>query len=242
MTDEGGMWGEDYFLGEMPSREDTIPEAEFLMEALELTAEDRVLDVACGAGRHAQLLAERGPRVVGVDLSLPLLKRAQALNSAALFLRADMRALPFFGAFDAAVCLFASFGLLGQKGDQAALASICAALAPNGIALIETWNPYAAAQLDGRRNWWRTGDALYLAEAQFDALEGKARDARIVMPLRGAARSWTRETRFYTAPELRAMAESAGLRPMRWFGDFDGSPYAADSPRLIAAFEKVRSS
>lgn len=242
MTNESGMWGEDYFLGEMPSREETIPEAEFLMEALELTPDDRVLDVACGAGRHAHLLAECGICVVGVDMSLPLLKRARALNSAALFLRADMRALPFVEAFDAAVCLFASFGLLGLKGDQAALASISAALAPNGVALIETWNPYAAAQLDGRRNWWRTDSALYLAEAEFDALEGKARDARIVMPLRGSARSWTRETRFYTAPELRAMAVSAGLRPMRWFGDFDGSPYAADSPRLIAAFEKIRSS
>ena len=240
MTDKGGMWGDDYFLGEMPSREETIPEAEFLMEALELTPDDRVLDVACGAGRHAHLLAECGVRVVGADLSQPLLTRAQTSASSVLYVRADMRALPFFEAFDAAVCLFASFGLLGLKGDQAALASISAALKPNGVALIETWNPYAAAQLNERRNWWRTDDALYLAEAEFDALEGKARDARIVVQKNGAVHSWTRETRFYTAPELRAMAESAGLRPLRWFGDFDGSPYAADSPRLIAAFEKIR--
>ena len=232
-------WDDDYLLGEMPTREETLPEVEFLIEALELTAEDRVLDAPCGAGRHAQILAEKGIRVVGADLSMPLLQAARSHPNAPRYVRADLRALPFSNAFDAALCLFASFGLLGERGDRQALRSIAQTLAPNGVALIETWNPYAAAQLLDRRNWWRAGANLYLAEARFDPERGAALDARIVLPADGEPRRWTRETRFYTAPELRAMAENAGLRPMRWFGDFDGSPYAADSPRLIAAFEKT---
>lgn len=39
----------------------------FLVNALDLTPADEVLDVACGYGRHALGLLERGHRVVGLD-------------------------------------------------------------------------------------------------------------------------------------------------------------------------------
>jgi Methylase involved in ubiquinone/menaquinone biosynthesis len=53
----------------------------------------RVLDVACGAGRHARAFEEARAWCVGLDLSAALLRVARQVTTAPL-VRADMRALP----------------------------------------------------------------------------------------------------------------------------------------------------
>ncbi|MBM3213461.1 class I SAM-dependent methyltransferase [Candidatus Poribacteria bacterium] len=236
------MWDAEYVSAEMPGDEATRDEVDFLVEALDLQSDDRVLDVGCGAGRHAMLLAEYGYRVVGVDASEPLIQAAAHSRKpdGPCYALADMRALPFDGAFDVAICMFASFGLLDDSGNQRALDAMAGALNPDGYALIETWNPYAAAHLDGRRNWWRAADAIHLASARFDAVTGTVLDTRDVLANGGKSnRQWVRSLRLYTPPELTAMASRVGMAPVRWYGDFDGSDLSAASPRLIVAMERV---
>ena len=233
------MWNADYLLGEMPGAEETADEVAFLVEALEIEPGDRILDVACGAGRHSAPLASMGAVVVGVDTSDHLLRAASGATGAA-YARADMRALPFANHFDVAICLFASFGLVGAEEDGVAMSAIAGSLAPGGILLIESWNPYAIAEMGSRRNWWRADGALYLAEAHYDVATGIVADHRDVLDMKaGETRSWVRRTRFYTAPELTSLADGAGLQLARLYGDFDGSDYTEDAPRLIAAFEKA---
>jgi SAM-dependent methyltransferase len=233
------MWNADYLLGEMPGPDETAEEVTFLTEALEIEPGDRILDVACGAGRHAAPLADAGAIVVGVDTSDHLL-RAAATDTGAAYARADMRALPFTDQFDIALCLFASFGLVGSDEDDVAMSAIAGSLTTGGILLIESWNPYAIAEMGSRRNWWRADGALYLAEAHYDVATGMVADHREVLDMKaGETRSWVRRTRFYTAPELTSLAAGAGMRLARLYGDFDGSEYTHDAPRLIAAFEKT---
>src|SRR5512143_990408 len=62
-----------------------------MIELLQLSAGAHVLDVPCGWGRHAALLAEAGFQVVGSDLSYPLLKRAA---HGPRYLAADIRRQP----------------------------------------------------------------------------------------------------------------------------------------------------
>ncbi|MHC4817406.1 MAG: class I SAM-dependent methyltransferase, partial [Planctomycetota bacterium] len=59
------------------SQEAAQGEAEFAARALGLPEGTRVLDVACGAGRHARVLEKLGHRVVGIDLSRDLLAEAR---------------------------------------------------------------------------------------------------------------------------------------------------------------------
>ena len=69
----------------------------------------RVLDLACGAGRHLRAMTALGARPVGADYSADLLAEARRLGSSTLA-RCDMRALPFRdGSFDAATMFFNSF-------------------------------------------------------------------------------------------------------------------------------------
>ena len=73
-------------------------------------AEGVTLDLSCGTGNYALALAERGFRVVGVDVSAPMLRVARAQSAQAKldirWLQADANALPFRpGAFDLATVI-----------------------------------------------------------------------------------------------------------------------------------------
>src|SRR5262249_58079316 len=88
-----------------------------VMDVLGLPSGARILDVPCGQGRHAHLLAEAGVDVDGVDYSAELLARARRRGTGARlrYTQGDMRSLPppWTGRFDAVLdpfptlCFFA---------------------------------------------------------------------------------------------------------------------------------------
>lgn len=61
--------------------EHTAEEIDFVIEALWLQGNERILDLACGFGRHALELARRGYSVVGVDVTSDYIKYGQARAS-----------------------------------------------------------------------------------------------------------------------------------------------------------------
>ena len=76
----------------------TRKQVAFVAKVAGLRRGARVLDVPCGFGRHARLLARRGMLVVGVDLSRAMIAEARRGGSqpGLLFVRADMRRLLSF--------------------------------------------------------------------------------------------------------------------------------------------------
>ncbi|HEU4643759.1 MAG TPA: class I SAM-dependent methyltransferase, partial [Gemmatimonadaceae bacterium] len=94
-----------------------------MIEVLGLPVGARILDVPCGQGRHAHLLAENGFDVTGLDYSAYLLARAKERGTgpSLRYVRGDMRRLPprWTGRFDALVNLFTSFGFFLDPADDA---------------------------------------------------------------------------------------------------------------------------
>ena len=71
----------------------------------------RLLDLACGAGRHLRELRAAGLDATGLDLSLTLLRSARSSGAADPLVRGDMRQLPFStGSFGGLTSFFTSFG------------------------------------------------------------------------------------------------------------------------------------
>ncbi|MFB6141282.1 MAG: class I SAM-dependent methyltransferase [Halosimplex sp.] len=134
-----------------------------------------VLDVGCGAGRVAHLLAERGFDVTGIDVSEPLVAEARSLFPEIDFRVADIRDAPFPAeSFDHVV--FSFFGLdyvLPKRERVAALAEIRRLLRPSGVFVFSSHNSWHPLVPLGPTDLHRAvGDVvdLYLREKNRDRI------------------------------------------------------------------------
>ena len=238
------MWDQTYLLSELPPAAETAEEVEFICEALELLQGSAILDLCCGQGRHGQLLADRGMKVVGLDSSRFLLTEAQkngfSSQSPVHLIEGDMRYVPLKPVCDVVINLFTSFGFFEDNDNKAVITAVAAALKPNGKFLLEHWNPYAVLQLDQTRNWWWMSESLLaLAEVKYDSASGRLSDYRTVIDIStGATQESVNRIRFYFPTELKEMLASAGLKVRAMYGDFDYSPFLTESRRLITIAEK----
>jgi SAM-dependent methyltransferase len=107
----------------------------------------RVLDLGCGTGGHAALLADRGYHVVGVDRSPAMLHRARERGSSARFELGEIAGLDLGETFDAVLMMFAVLGYHVANIDvQAALATVRRHLRPGGLFICDVW--YGPAVLE----------------------------------------------------------------------------------------------
>ena len=121
--------------------------AEFLnrlIEHFQIPAGSKILDVACGKGRHSRFLSERGFNVTGIDLSKKNIEFAkQYENNLLHFDVVDMRDVYMPEGFDFVFNLFTSFGYFESKQENLeAIDSIVASLKPGGKFLLDFLNPY----------------------------------------------------------------------------------------------------
>jgi SAM-dependent methyltransferase len=114
-----------------------------LYNLLKISPNHKILDVACGRGRHSIFLHSKGAEVVGIDLSEMSILEAQKNQKKDLrFYVQDMRE-PFMEKdFDIVCNLFTSFGYFEtQKENLKVLQNIYNALKENGLLIIDFLNP-----------------------------------------------------------------------------------------------------
>jgi SAM-dependent methyltransferase len=134
----------------------------------------KVVDLGCGTGRHVVHLARRGYEVTGVDLSEHMLAQARSKVEAeglpARLVRGDICSLGELasGAFDGAVCMFSTLGLLkGRKLRLAALAEARRLLRPGGAYVFHVHNRlHNLTHSEGRRWLVRNAVAAALGRAE----------------------------------------------------------------------------
>lgn len=158
MSDRPRMWQQFFdqhapHYMQNPFTANTRAEVEFLLELLELPRGSRILDMGCGTGRHAVLLAQRGYRVTGVDISSGMLAQArQAASDAEVdveWIQADAATWEADRLYDAAICLCeGAVGLADLDEDPVThdlnvLRRIYNALRPNGRFIMTAMNGYA---------------------------------------------------------------------------------------------------
>lgn len=211
------VFDEDY-LRTLPfmTAEQTLREVAFISEALNPPTDGQILDVACGYGRHAIELSQRGLRITGLDLSLPLLiraadesqKRALSVN----FVHADMREMTFDGQFDGAYCMLSSFGYFDEETNLKVATSICRALKPGGRLLLDTLNrDYIVGELP-MRIWWEGDGCVVLEEVDFNFHTSRVLIRRSVVFQDGRQVEHEISIRAYSLHELGKLLRQAGFR------------------------------
>jgi SAM-dependent methyltransferase len=190
----------------------------------------RVLDVACGAGRHARAFRRAGARCVGVDLSAPLLRLARAVTDAHL-VRADMRLLPIRpGCMDLTVNLFTSFGYFDHEVEHtAALREMISTLRPGGWFVIDFLNPATVRRrlVPHERVMVESGEVEVGRSVSAD---GHHVSKVITTP---SGRRFVERVRLFEPDEIAGMLEAEGVEIRHRLGDYDAAAFSHDSPRTI---------
>jgi len=191
----------------------------------------RVLDLACGAGRHSKVLCRRW-WTAGLDLSEVLLRLAHREGVEAALVRGDMRILPFRdGAFDLVVNLFTSFGYFGDDESHLhVVREVSRVTCEGGGFALDFLNtarlrndlvPYDEREIGGQ-----------IVEQRREISE----DGRYVIKkicLRGTGKEFTERVRLFDPGDLNAMMTAAGFKIAAVYGNYDGDALTPDSPRAI---------
>ena len=234
MTEWFEEWFGEEYLRLYPHRDDAeaARAVTLLATATGLQPGWRVLDVACGAGRHARAFRAAGARCFGVDLSATLLRIARGVTDAPL-IRADMRALPVrAGSMDLTVNLFTSFGYFERDAEHAAaLAEMVATVRPGGWFAIDFLNPSAV------RERLVPCERIGAPGREAEVTRAVSADGRYVSKIihTGDGRRFVERVRLFEPGEIEAMLGAAGVTVRHRFGDYDASPMLATSPRTILA-------
>ena len=227
-------WFNEEYLALYPHRDDA--DAGRLVAALQQRLPwregMRVLDVACGPGRHTRAFEDAGARCIGADLSIALLRQAQLTSSAPL-VRADMRALPVRpGSMDLTVNLFTSFGYFDSEAEhESALSEMVTTVRPGGWFVLDFLNSALVRQsLVAHESLSLHGTPIDVSRRLTDGGRFVCKSLRS-----GDGRSWFERVRLFDADELEAMLAGAGVTVRLRMGDYDGAMPGPEQPRLVLA-------
>ncbi len=214
-------------------------EAAFAARALGLERGDRVLDVACGAGRHVRALRALGFSVTGVDLSPELLREARGRKGGGTYVRADMRALPFAPRFRAATLFFTSFGYFESEAeDRGVLRGVAGCLVPGGRMLLDAMNRERVRETLVPESDETVGGTRVRSERRISA-DGRRVEKKVrVEKAGGIVAEYVESVRLYGPAELHRLLEEAGFGVRARYGDLRGSPFTPDAERLVLVGER----
>lgn len=121
-------------------------EAQHFIDSLEkyfsFRTTDHILDLACGKGRFAKYLNQKGYEVTGIDLSEQSIQAAKRFASERLHFKVgDMRDLPQHQTYHYVLNMFTSFGYFNTElENEKAISSMAAALTKDGILVLDFLN------------------------------------------------------------------------------------------------------
>ncbi|WP_396167978.1 class I SAM-dependent methyltransferase [Flavobacterium sp.] len=207
-----------------------------LTHYLNLPDHAKVLDLACGKGRHSIYLNQLGFTVLGVDLSENSIEVANKnANETLHFEVHDMRE-PLEDKFDAVFNLFTSFGYFDKEEDNLkTLIAIKENLSEYGFAVIDFMNvPFVLDNLVAEET--KTVDAIdfHLKRYLLDGYIIKEIDFED----QGQKFHYTEKVRALTLEDFTQMMEEAGIYLLDTFGDYKLKKYHKKvSERLIMIFK-----
>ena len=212
---------------EMAWTERTSSEIDRALTMLRPEGGERILDLACGTGRHSLELVRRGFSVVGVEIGAELVeiarRDAEQEGLEATFVEGDLRELDFEEEFD--IVLNLNDGAVGyfetDEENHRTFEVISRALRPGGQNLIQVPNVlYARAHLP-QRSWIPSSTMVELVEHRWNKkdsyMEGAMIPVRFGEVLENLDKRIEFRQRLYTVEELREIYASVGMTLQRVF-------------------------
>lgn len=210
-----------------------------LLRALDLPSGARILDLACGRGRHSRYLAEKGFDVTGLDISDASITFARQYEHERLaFYQHDMRQPFRTNYFDAVMNMFTSFGYFKTDYDHLlTLKNVQKGLKPGGLFLLDYFN-----SLWIRKNLVRE-DVVTIDDIEFHMkrnIRGEHVHKKVDFSAGGKRFHFQERVRLFTLADFESLFTEASLNICHTYGDYDLGSYNADtSKRLIIIAQKL---
>lgn len=199
-------------------------DVDFLIDVLNLKKKDKILDLACGHGRHTIELKKRGFNIDGLDFSNYLLKKAE--NRAKKeglrinFYKQDIHSINLKIKYDKIFLFFSEFGLFDANE---VLKNISKILKINGLLLLDYDNAFRLIQY-----LLKHPKVSYKFDFNNMVLKGKQKNNQSV--------------RYYIAPELKKIFRDNGLKVISIYGNYAKNSLDINSKRIILIGKKIKSS
>lgn len=215
-------------------------EVDWLIDALNLSPGDRVLDLGCGPGLYCERLADRDMEVTGVDISEAAIERAthRAAESdrSITYRQADYRTMPVEAAFDAVILVYFDFGTFGDADRDAILETVRDALVTGGRFAFDIYNESALSGVTESTSWeladggfWRPDTHLVLTETITYPAAMASLDQHTVIDTSGTATIYRFWERYYDRESIEEMLAAAGLVLSDVWADLRGTPVTEEA-------------
>ena len=202
---------------------------------LKLKKGAKILDLACGKGRHSKFLNTLGFDVTGVDLSPASIAFAKQFKNETLSFREHDMCIPLAKKFDAVFNLFTSFGYFETENDNIrTIKAIKEELNPGGYGVIDFLNSHHVIN--------------HLVKSEIKVVDGitfhierKIEDNYILKHISFTHKdidyNFTEKVKALTLDDFKSYFEKAGVKLHHCFGDYNLSPFHKEtSQRLILIF------
>ncbi len=212
-----------------------------LINYLKPVASSRMLDVACGKGRHSIQLADQGFDVTGIDLSDDSINEALLSQSDTLhFYKHDMR-LPFWiNYFDYAFNFFTSFGYFKTRREHDnAIRTIAQSIKKDGIFVMDFLNVHYAEDHLVHQSEKEIEGVNFIITKWYDEthffkkieIEDETQEEPI---------TYTEKVAKFSLGDFTEMFAYQGMQIQEVFGDYDFGNYdVRRSPRMLMIAKKV---
>lgn len=209
-----------------------------LVDFLQPSTTDKILDLACGKGKHAIYLAKKDLDITGLDISASNLKYGQKFAHEKLhFIEQDMRVPYVENHFDFVLNLFTSFGFFTEDAENLkVLESVHTMLKPGGRFFLDFVNPYVYE--------------LNMMPYELTVVQGikfqitqKMEDGMIVRGIHfhdaGKNFFYEEKHKAVSYDKFQEWFAASSLNLVQTFGGYDFTPFEqADSERMIFLLEK----
>lgn len=212
--------------------EDTENQVDFIIKTLNLTGKERILDLACGYGRHSLSFARRGYPVVGIDLTRDYIddaiKTSKSESLSAEFIHADIRDIQFEDKFDVVLNLAdGAIGYLENDEENLKIFDVVArALKHGGKHFMDICNAEHAEHFFPKMNWEAGEKALALSKFEWDKENRRMLfggwDIPYGLPAQKPNITMGDPTRLYSVAELNSIFGERQMKIMHTFSNYYG--------------------
>lgn len=227
------------FLGNKKTSLDTKREVGFICRTLNLPKGAKLLDLACGPGRHAIELARKGFSITCLDFNkqfLDLVRKSAKQNDVNLrIVHSDMRNIPYKNEFDAIINMFSSFGYFKkEKENLKVLKAVSKALKLNGLFLLDLSNKNWLLTRVSKKTWQKIKNSYILEERSFDKKRKIYRDDITVITSDKKIKHTSILMRIYDLFEIRKKLNDAGFKVLKVYPNYKNGKFIPRvAPRMI---------